>query len=115
MPPPLHDCFRITYADYVAQILTTPYKKKHWMAHHRAQEITKLNNYEKQWKIQTNQTKFKVLPLAQVKPEDLMAENRLQPYSYAASMLGLLVGRKDNVRHVTTRTAMARISLWKLS
>ena len=61
MPPPLHGCYRVTYADDVSLFVTTPWPSKAWMEQHTAQEVESLNNYEKQWKIQTNRTKFNVI------------------------------------------------------
>ena len=75
--PPLDDCFRVTYADDVMQIVTTSWRNKHWMAQLTVQENENMNSYERQWKILTNRATFKMIYLAQFTPNDLMVEGQL--------------------------------------
>ena len=63
MLDPFADAHHIIYADDVLQIVTTPWRNKHAIEPQTVAEITQLNNYEKQWKIQTSTNKFKIISI----------------------------------------------------
>lgn len=51
--------------------------------------VERINDNENKWKIQRNQTKFKVLPLAQFKTEPLITNNDLINRQKEGVILGL--------------------------
>ena len=111
---PLNDCHQFIYADDITQVVTSPWRSREILADRTAADIERVNRFEKEWKIQTNQRKFKVVPIAQRCPEPLVVEGDIQPYSSHAKMLGLTIGRFSYKQHVSERSAQAKANLSKL-
>ena len=64
MPPAGPGCLNIGFADDITQVITYPGKSRGMLARRITREIVKINNYEKQWKIQTSKPKFKLVSMA---------------------------------------------------
>ena len=59
------------------------------MARKTATAIKQINDYERKWKIQTNQAKFKIIPMAKRKLEPVIVDGEIIPYSTEGTILGL--------------------------
>ena len=114
MPDPIADAHHIIYADDVTQIVTTPWRNPRAIVPRTVAEITQLNSYEKQWKIQTNTNKFKVISIRTRNPRPLTIDNVAQPFSERGTMLGLTITRTGLAAHVSEKVAQAKSRLSKL-
>ena len=65
LPPPGLGCQDIIFVDDVMQVIEYPHASKKFMARHIEREIQRINTYEKCWKMQTNEEKFKILTISQ--------------------------------------------------
>lgn len=63
LPHETGGCINIQYADDVTQIITYPGKSRELTTRRTINEITKVNDYEKKWKIKTNRNKLKLVPI----------------------------------------------------
>lgn len=63
-------------------------------------EIQRINKYAHIWKIQTNQNKFKLLPLAQNKTENLIINNTIINKCNECVVLGLTSITRGFITHV---------------
>ncbi len=59
LPAPAIDCTAIQYADDITQMIGYAGKSREFMARRTEDETTKINNYEKLWKIKTIRTNSK--------------------------------------------------------
>ena len=78
-------------------------------------EITKINYFEKKWKIKTNTNKFTVIPLAIKKTHPITINGVNKPYSKEGKILGMNIntqGIHPHIKH-TKRTALAAITTIK--
>lgn len=67
MPNPMRESTKnIVYADDVTQIISSPIGT---IQNKVEQEISRLNNFEKKWKIQTNAKKFKIIATDRKRPD----------------------------------------------
>ena len=71
-------------------------------------EIERINKFERKWKIQTNQDKFKLIPIAQYKTKTIKVNNREIENSKKGKVLGLtiqntgILGHTANVKNKAT-------------
>ena len=65
----------IMYADDITQITTHQGKSRALQVDNTRRELERVNNYEKQWKIQTSLPKFTVIPLCRRKTHPLVTNN----------------------------------------
>ncbi len=80
------------------------------MANLVVREITKVKDYERKWKIKTNNSKFTIIPMAVKKKEDIVINNNIIPYKNSGRTLGLKItstGLKQNVDGITTKGNIA--------
>lgn len=70
------------------------------MADRTKKEIGKINTYEKQWKIKTNNNKFKIIPIAITKKHDIIINGDKINYSDQGKVLGLTLTRTGLGKHV---------------
>ena len=91
----------IIYADDITQIITHPSKSKKIMARRVQTEINKINSYETLWKIKTNTSKFKIIPLATKATEPITINHTQIPYSKDGNILGLHINKTGILGHVT--------------
>ncbi len=71
LPPAGPGCTDTLYADDITLIVTTASKSKHMMKLKLEREINRINRSERKWKIQTSEEKFKVIPIAQHKTQQI--------------------------------------------
>ncbi len=102
-PPAGPGCLDIMYADDVTQIITSQSKSKNMMKLKVQREINRINRFEKIWKIQTSENKFKIIPLAQKKTEDIEINGRVINKSKEGTMLGLKLNTTGIIPHITER------------
>ncbi len=86
-------CLITMYADDVTQVITTQSKSKHMMRIKAEREVKNINNYEKLWKIQTSEEKFKIIPIAQLKSENLSINNKIIEPNNDGKQLGFILHR----------------------
>ena len=108
LPPSGPGCQDIIFADDVTQVIEYPHASKKFMARRIEREIQRINNYEKCWKIQTNEDKFKILAISQSKPEKIKINNKEMNMVQKLSVLGLCIGRTGLNTHLKQRLQMAR-------
>lgn len=113
-PPPPMGCQDILYADDVTQIITYQGKSREMMARKVAQEIKRVNQYEKKWKIKTNKNKFTVIPVAQYKTADLIVEDDLIEYKKEGRLLGLKITRRGITKHISEKISKGKAVLSNL-
>ncbi len=58
------------------------------MANLAVREITKVNDYERKWKIKTNNSKFTIIPMAVKMKEDIIINNNIIPYKSCGKNAG---------------------------
>ena len=114
IPEPQARCHQIMFADDITQIITNPNKSRQLMAIQTTREIEKINNFEKQWKIKTNPTKFQILHAAQRKASPIIIENNNIPYSQEGKVLGLQIKTTGIINHISQRKNYAKHQLIKL-
>lgn len=112
-PPGQHGT-NIIYADDVTQIITYPGKSKNIMKLYTTREIEKLNEYERRWKIKTNQQKFKLLHISKHNPPEINIEGRNINYTQEATVLGLKINTRGFNPHVSTRIRLAQQAFKKI-
>lgn len=88
------------YVDDIAQIITQTSKPRKFMARKIESEINNTNNYENQWIIKTNTTKFKIVPPAASETKPVTVEATLTPYAKKRILLGLHFNRKGIMNHL---------------
>ncbi len=69
-------CTDTLYADDITQIITTISKSKKMMKLKLEREIERINRFERKWKIQTNEEKFRVIPIAQYKTQQITVNGK---------------------------------------
>ncbi len=67
LPPAGPGCLDTIFADDITQVITLPSKSKAMIKIKVEREIERINKYERKWKIQTSEEKFKIIPIAQYK------------------------------------------------
>ena len=115
LPPPGLGCQDIIFADDVTQVIEYPHASQKFMARRIEREIKRINNYEKCWKIQTNEDKFKILAISQSKPEKIKINNKEMNMVEKLTVLGLCIGRTGLNTHLKQRLQMARQQNKKLA
>ena len=100
IPFPSERCFNIMYADDITQIITHPRKSRMFMTRKTEREIAKINSYETKWKIKTNTTKLKIVPLAITKTQPIIIEGNIIPCSKEGNLLGIHFNRRGIQNHI---------------
>ena len=104
----------MVYADDATQIINHPGKSKNLMKIYTTREIEKINNYEKQWKIKTNQEKFKLIYMSKHNPPNITINNRQLHYSNNGKILGMHINTRGIRPHIKTRRDLAQNALNKI-
>lgn len=113
-PEPTQFSEYIMYADDVTQIISYPGKSTQMMARHTARAIESMNKYEKQWKIKTNNNKFKILPIAKYKPSPLIVNEEVLPFTSEINILGLTITKQGYKKFITEKGNKAKAISAKL-
>ena len=115
MPPPENgNCMDIYYADDATQIVTSNGTlEEHDTLVER--EATRLNNYEKTWKIKTNIDKFSLVALGRKKLRDLDIQGNIIPHRKQCHILGhTLTSTSLIVKHVNDKIIKAKTAISSL-
>ena len=105
IPPPLPDTDYIQYADDITQIISLPGPPRA-IANNTSHAIEQLNRYENKWKIQTNTSKFQVIPISRYSTFPIVADDIPIVYSYKTRILGLTYATFGITHQVTIRRNM---------
>lgn len=73
-----------------------------------AREIEKVNEFEKKWKIKTNQIKFQIIQIARTKPAEIRVGNTRYEHQTEGKALGLTMTRNGFAKHVQQKIEMAK-------
>ena len=114
IPQAAHGNLNIQYADDITQIITYQGKSRQFMATRTTQEIEKINNYERKWKIKTNKSKFKIIPIAVQKKNNIIIDGEVIEFSGNGKILGLTVSRNGINKHINNIATKAKIALHDL-
>ena len=114
LPPPGPGCLDTLYADDITQIVTTPSKSKRMMKLKLEREIQRINRFEKKWKIRTSEEKFKIIPIAQYKTEQITINGNNMNINKDGKFLGLKLQSTGLIGHVTDKIKKAKGTLTNL-
>jgi hypothetical protein len=103
----------LIYADDVTQIVCSP-GTENMLALKTAREIENINKYENKWKIQTNKTKFLIIPIGRNKTKKVKVGQTEYDMGTEGRMLGLKITKQGFLSHVTDRVTSARRELGSL-
>ena len=115
LPESGQGCTDILYADDITQIVTTPSKSKLMMKVKLEREITRINTFEKRWKIKTNEDKFTIIPIAQYKTEQISINGKNLNTSKQGKFLGLKVQSTGLVGHATEKVKKGKTVMTNLT
>ena len=111
LPPPQEGVWDyVAYADDISQIVYMYGSNQDYMARRTARAIEQVSEYEKKWKIATNQTKFQVIHLFK-HPHPLTLRGVNVPYSPSGKVLGLTIASRGIKPHVAQRVGRAHSQL----
>lgn len=110
----LPHCNYVIYADDVTQIIKYPGKSKHFLKLYTERAILALNNYEKRWKIKTNQDKFQILHISKKNPLPINIDGTDIRFTNKVKLLGLTLKRTGIGAHVKEKKQQANVALKKL-
>ncbi len=108
-------CMDTLYADDITQIVTTASKSKKMMKLKLEREIDRINSFERKWKIRTNEDKFKIIPIAQYKTEQLTVNGKNLNTSKEGRFLGLKLQKTGLVGHVTDKVKKGKAVITNLT
>lgn len=114
LPPPTNECIDTLYADDISQVIITPSKSKKMMKHLAQREIGRVNSFEKLWKIQTSEEKFKIIPIAQIYMEELSINNKNLRHTTEGTLLGLKIQARGVNKHILEKVKNGNGILTKL-
>ncbi len=114
IPTPSPHCTYVTYADDITQIITQQGNSRNFLARKVEREITKINQYEYQWKIKTNMNKFAILPVSITKTKPITINHQKIPYTRKANILGLSINSKGYNNQITNNVVKAKHALYTI-
>ena len=104
----------IQFADDITQLVKYPGKSREMLARKTEREIKNINQYEQDWKIQTNRNKFKILMASRLKGGNITIDNEIIEYSNKINILGLQISRTGIGLHIKERIGRAREAFNKI-
>ena len=115
LPQPVSDIDTdVIFADDVSQIVEYHGRDKEQLAVKSEQEIVRVNEFEKLWKIKTNATKFKMISVSKTQPYPISVYDRNMPFTNDINLLGLTLTRTGFVKHINNKVKQAKHQLLKL-
>jgi len=109
--PPSGAGINVSYADDVTQVVFHPGRSSRMTNARTKREIARVSTYESEWHINTNKTKFAVLPMATERPAPLLVDGEPLQFHHNGTMLGLKLSTRGYLSHITQRTAKAKAAL----
>lgn len=113
MPEPIGHTDYIAYADDITQIITHPCNHR-YLALQTGRAISQINDFEKQWKIKTNISKFKIINISRRNTVGIDTPDRYYEYTNEGKMLGLNFDTTGFSKQHRTRINIAKNNLAKL-
>ena len=104
----------VIFADDVSQVIIHEGNDKEELAIQMERDIVRVNNYERQWKIKTNQNKFKMIAASKTHPAPLSVDDINMPFTEDVNILGLTMKRTGCLSHITKKITAAKQQLLKL-
>lgn len=101
LPSPGPGCLDMLFADDITQVITSPSKSKEMMKRKVEREIERISKYERAWKIQTSEEKFKIIPIAQYKTKKITVNGREIETCSKGKFLGLNISSTGIRSHCT--------------
>ena len=114
LPTPTNESIDTFYADDISQVIISPSKSKKMMKMQAQRDIERVNYFERQWKIQTSEEKFKIIPLAQKYMEQLTINNKIINYTKEGTLLGLKLQTNGITGHIADRVNRGNSTLTNL-
>ena len=114
LPPSGPNATDIIFADDITQIIENYRNDRTQLARETEQEIKRINEFEKIWKISTNLTKFNLISISKSKPEPVTIDGRNIVFKNEIKTLGLTLGRTGIIKHITNRINLAKAQTNKL-
>ena len=105
---PNRDATNILFADDITQIIENYTEDRQELARQTAEEIERVNKYERCWKISTNINKFKMMSISKLKPANVTVEGNGINFANQIKTLGLTMGRTGVIRHISNRKNYAK-------
>ena len=99
LPPPGPGCLDTIFADDITQVIISPSKSKAMMKMKVEREIERINKYERTWKIQTSEEKFKIIPIAQYKMKNIKVNGKEIQTCKEGKFLGLKLQSTGIIGH----------------
>ncbi len=87
--------------DDITKVIATPSKSKHMMKIKVEKEIERINKFERKWKVQTSEEKFKIIPIAQRKSKIIIVNGKEIEKSSSSKLLGLSISSTGFVSHIS--------------
>lgn len=81
------------------------------MAIRTTNEINKIYNYEKQWKIKTNKQKCKLIPIAVKKKNNIIRDRNTLEFITSGKILDNTISRTGINKHINEITKVAKEAL----
>ena len=114
LPPPDIRSEDILFADDISQVIVSPHRSRERLVFKTTNAIKRINEYEKQWKIQTNKNKFQMLQISATKKLPVEIDGDIIPYATQVNTLGFQMKRTGFVSHIRTRKNMALATVTRL-
>ena len=115
LPPPVSDIDTgVISADDISQIVEYHGGDKEQLTVKLEQEIVRVNEFEKLWKIKTNATKFKMISVSKTQPYPISVYDRNMSFTNDINLLGLTLTRTGVVKHINNKINQAKHQLLKL-
>ena len=114
LPQPIPQTDYICFADDITQVISS-HRSPRFQARLIQRAIEQINQFEKQWKIQTHLGKFKLIAITFRKTEPVTINNSIIPYTNRAKVLGLDFNPRGFSPHIAIRTITAKHRLSKLN
>lgn len=90
----------LQYASDITQIITYPGASRQIMANRTVNEIVKINEYDRTWRIKTIKNKFQFIPLAVTNTNDIVVDGSKIDNSRHGKILGLTRNRSGRSKHL---------------
>ena len=114
LPEPITNSDYISFADDITQITFSHFKGPKFIANTTAKAIKQINDFENDWKIQTNTSKFKIILINRYKTHPINVNGTLYNYTNMGKVLGLKLGTFGLRNHIKYRRDTAKATLGKL-
>ncbi len=115
LPPAGPGCMDTLYADDITQIVTTASKSKKMMKMKLEREKDRINRFQRKWKIRANEDKFKIIPIAQYKTEQITVNGKNLNTSNEGKLLGLKLQKTGLIGHATDKVKKGKAVITNLT